>query len=74
MVCHDPNCGNMYLNCSNVCEVASGLLRKDIKKASFFRTLSKRGGRDQPESKSFEVVLFSPSLTFFWTLNGGRGG
>ena len=27
----------------------------------------------QPESKSFEVVLFSPSLTFFWTLNGGRG-
>ena len=26
MVCHDPNCGNMYLYCSNVCEVASGLL------------------------------------------------
>ena len=25
-------------------------------------------------STSFEVVLFSPSLTFFWTLNGGRGG
>ena len=35
-------------------------LREDIqKKASFFWTLSKRGGV-QPESKSFEVVLFSP--------------
>ena len=33
----------------------------------------KGGGGVQPESKSFEVVLFSPSLTFFWTLNGGRG-
>ena len=32
-----------------------------------------RGGRVQLEFKSFEVVLFSPSLTFFWTLNGGRG-
>ena len=27
-----------------------------------------------PESKSFEVVLFSPILTLFWTLNGGRMG
>ena len=26
MVCSDPNCGNIYYNCSNVCEVASGLL------------------------------------------------
>ena len=32
-----------------------------------------KGGRVQPESKSFEIVLFTPSLTFFWTLNGGRG-
>ena len=23
MVCHIPNCGNMYFNCSNVCEVTS---------------------------------------------------
>ena len=33
-----------------------------------------KGGGVQPESKSFEVVLFSPILTTFWTLNGGRGG
>ena len=26
MVCHYPNCGNLNFNCSNVCEVASGLL------------------------------------------------
>ena len=26
MVCPDPKCGSMYINCSNVCEVASGLL------------------------------------------------
>ena len=26
MVCHDPNCGNIYFECSKVCEVASGLL------------------------------------------------
>ena len=26
MVCHDPNYRNMYLNCSNVCEVVSGLV------------------------------------------------
>ena len=26
IVCHNPNCGNMYFNCSNVWEVASGLL------------------------------------------------
>ena len=26
MVCHDPNWWNLYFNCSNVCEVASGLL------------------------------------------------
>ena len=25
-VCHDPNCGKMYFNCSNVCEVMRGLL------------------------------------------------
>jgi hypothetical protein len=29
MVCHDPNCGNIYINCSNVCEVASGLLTRE---------------------------------------------
>ena len=43
------------------------------KKASLFRTLSKGRARVQTESKSIEVVLFSPSLIFFWTLNGGRG-
>ena len=32
-----------------------------------------KGWGVQPESKSFEVVLFSLSLTFFWTLNGGEG-
>ena len=26
MVFHDPNYGKMYFNCSNVCEIASGLL------------------------------------------------
>ena len=26
MVCHDPNGGNMYYNCSNVYEVANGLV------------------------------------------------
>ena len=45
-------------------------LREAIKKTSFFWTLSKRGGGVQPESKSFEVVLFSPILTLLWTLNG----
>ena len=29
MVSHDPNCGNIYVNCSNVCEVASGLLTRE---------------------------------------------
>ena len=29
MVCPDPNCGNTYINCSNVCEVASGLLPRE---------------------------------------------
>ena len=53
-------------------------IREAIKKNKrfFFRTLSKRGVGVQPESKSFEAVLFSPSLAFFWALNGGerRGG
>ena len=44
------------------------------KKAYFFQTLSNRGWGVQPESKSFEVFLFSPSLAFFWTINGGEGG
>ena len=26
MVFDDPNCGKLYINCSNVCEVASGSL------------------------------------------------
>ena len=29
---------------------------------------------EKAESKSFEVVLFSPILDLFWTFNGGRGG
>ena len=48
-------------------------VREAIKKASFFRTLSKSGGWVQLESKKFWGSYFSPSLTFFWTLNGGRG-
>ena len=32
-----------------------------------------QGGEVKPESKSFEVVFFSPVLTLFWTINGGRG-
>ena len=38
----------------------------------FILDIVQKGGV-QPESKSFEEVLFSPSCTFFWTLNGGRG-
>ena len=33
-----------------------------------------RGGGVQPESNSFELVLFSPSLAFFWTIIGGERG
>ena len=44
------------------------------KKRLSFGHCPKGGEGVQPESKSFEVVLFSPSLAFFWTLNGGRGG
>ena len=36
--------------------------------------VQKGGGVVHPESKSFEVVLFSPILTLFWTLNGGGEG
>ena len=50
------------------------LLREAIrKKASFFRTLSKGGGGFNRGSKTFEVVLFSPILTLFWTLKGEGG-
>ena len=49
--------------------------RKEEEKNVFFLDIvRKRGGGVQPESKSFELVLFSPMLTLFWTLNGGRGG
>ena len=37
----------------------------------FFSDIVQKGGGVQMESKSFEVVLFSLILTFFWTLNGG---
>ena len=50
------------------------MLREAIKKKSvFLLDIVQKGGGVQPESKSFEVVLFSPILTFFWTINGGRG-
>ena len=49
--------------------------REAIKKRLYFGHSPKRGGAagGQPESKSFEVVLFSPRpiLTSFFTLNGG---
>ena len=50
-------------------------VREDIKKACFFWAMPKGGGV-QLESKSFEIVLLSPILTNFWTLNGweGEGG
>ena len=53
-----------------------GLLREAIKKKSVFLLdiVQKGGVGVQPESKSFEVVLFSPRLAFFWTINGWRGG
>ena len=42
MVCPDPNCGNIHINCLNVCEVASGLLtprgRHNWTKYSFKKT------------------------------------
>ena len=51
----------------------SDLGKTSEKKRLFFGHCPKGGGGVQPESKSFEVVLFSPILTFFWTINGGRG-
>ena len=45
--------------CSTKTVVTDCFIKGSHKKASLFRILSKRGG-------------FSPSLTFFWTLNGGR--
>ena len=44
------------------------------KKSTFLSDIVQKGGGVQPESKSFEVVLFSPILTLFWTLNGGGEG
>ena len=50
-------------------------VREDIRnKSVFLFDIVQNGGVVQPESKSFEQVLFSPILTLFWTLNGGRGG
>jgi hypothetical protein len=50
-------------------------IREAIKKRLSFGHCPKRGGGGvQPESKSFEVVLFSPILNFFWTINGGKEG
>ena len=44
-------------------------IREDIKKICVFLSdiVQKGGGGVQPESKSFQVFLFSLSLTFFWT-------
>ena len=51
------------------------LLRENIRKKScFLLDIFQKAGGVQPESKSFEVVLFSPILTLFWTLNGGGEG
>ena len=44
------------------------------KKKFFLSDTVQKGGGVQPESESFEVVLFTPSLTFFWTLIGWRVG
>ena len=52
MVCHDPNCGNMNFNCSNVCEVASGLL-----------TL--RGRYNSTEIKFLENINQSKTCLYF---------
>ena len=49
-------------------------VREAIKKSVFLSDIVQKGGGVQPESKSFEVVLFSLILTFFWTINGGRVG
>ena len=57
---------------TNSSQTAHTLLKEAIKKCLSFGHCPKGGGV-QPESKSFEVVLFSPSWTFFWTLNGEGG-
>ena len=47
--------------------------REDFKKSMRLSFGHCPKGGVQQESKSFEVVLFSLSLTFFWSLNGGVG-
>ena len=42
-----------------------------VQNKSYLTDVQNRGEGVQPECKSFEVVLFSPILTLFWTLNGG---
>ena len=49
-------------------------LGKPSEKKHFFLDIVQKGWGVQPESKSVEVVLFSPILTLFWTINGGRRG
>ena len=49
-------------------------LRENIRKNIFVLGNVQRGGGIQPESKSLEVVLLSPILTTFGTLNGEKGG
>ena len=66
----------MNMNCESIyLQLKHRMLgnTSEEEKASFFRAMSKGGG-DQSESKSFEVVLLFPIWTTFWTLNGGRGG
>ena len=66
------NCFTRYFLCLWLKKNIFGRLREDIQKKSVFLSdIVQKHPPVHPESKSFEVVLFSLSLTFFWKLKGG---